>query len=103
MAQPMTCTEHGAPGVLYTSTLQGEVRVEVLCAVCIEPWAVALIEGLGLLPALREQIAQELAQEMKGAAAKPKPRKSAAKPAEADAVYVKDPDLPDPEPVGEAG
>lgn len=46
MAQSMNCETHGEPGVLYLSTLQGEITTMVLCPHCmpdfITGWAVTL-------------------------------------------------------------
>jgi len=93
MAQQMTCDDHGEPGVLYTSTLQGTVETKVLCETCIKPWAIALVDALGLLPALRESIAAELAEEARATAKKKPAKKAAAPPAEHDQAQEADLEL----------
>lgn len=49
MAQPMTCDNHGELGVMYLSTLQGEINTMVLCPACLPDFVTGWAVSLGLV------------------------------------------------------
>lgn len=55
MAQAFVCEDHGEEGVMYLSTLQGEIRTMTLCPSCLPEFIMGWAQSLGLIDQLLEQ------------------------------------------------
>lgn len=55
MAQAFWCEDHDEEGVMYLSTLQGEIKTMTLCASCLPDFIMGWAQSLGLIEQLLEQ------------------------------------------------